>query len=175
MAVLIKFTSHELLIAGLAGVQRRVAALGKGRPAYHGADDRPENNWQIDIMGVMGEMAVSKAFKKFWNPAATDGRLSGLEGDVEKFQVRSTGYSNGHLIMYEYDKSEAPYILALVREPWVKLVGWMDLAGAREIGDARPSKTHMCYWMRQEQLFEMDLLGDIAYDDEFIRRREKVK
>jgi len=175
VAVLIKFTSHELLIAGLSGVQRRVAALGKGRPAYHGADDRPENNWQIDIMGVMGEMAVSKAFKKFWNPAATDGNLSELEGDVEKFQVRSTGYASGHLIMYEYDKPDAPYILALVREPWVKLVGWMNLDGAQKIGDARPSKTHMCYWMRQEQLYEMDDLGSIAYDDEFIRCREKVK
>lgn len=175
MAVLIKFTSHELLIAGMAGVQRRIIALGKGRPAYHGADDRPENNWQIDIMGVMGEMAVSKAFQKFWNPAATDARLSDLEGDVGKFQVRSTGYADGHLIMYEYDKPEVPYILALVREPWVKLVGWIPLETAKHVGERRESKTHMCYWIKQSQLYEMDLLGEIAYDDESVRHRERAK
>jgi hypothetical protein len=77
--------------------------------------------------------------------------------------------------MYEYDKSEAPYILALVREPWVKLVGWMDLAGAKAVGEHRASKTHMCYWIRQEHLREMDELGAIAYDGEFIRKREKVR
>jgi hypothetical protein len=175
VAVLVKLTQHELLICGMAGVQRRLVGLTKNKPAYHGADERPEMNWQIDIMGVMGEFAVSKAFQKFWNPAATEARLADLEGDVGKFQVRSTGYSNGHLLMYEYDKSEAPYILALVREPWVKLVGWMDLEGAKLCGEARPSKTHMCYWVKQMHLREMDELGSIVYDDEFIRFREKIK
>lgn len=174
MAVIVRFTSHELMVAGMAGVQRRIAALAKGRPAFHGADDRPEINWQIDIMGAMGEMAVAKAFKEFWNPAATDGNLAELEGDVGVLQVRSTGYLDGHLIMYEYDKPEAPYILAIVREPWVKLVGWINLEAARTVGEARESKTHMCYWIKQNQLYEMDMLGKVAYDGQWIKQKDRV-
>jgi hypothetical protein len=174
MAVMVKFTSHELLIAGMAGVQRRVAAIEKGRPAYHGADDRPDKTWSSDIGGVMGEMAVSKALQMFWNPAATDGNLAEIEGDVGKLQVRSSYYATAHLIMYEYDKPEAPYILALVREPWVKLCGWVRLEDAMRVGDPRPSKTHMCYWVEQHHLRDMDELGPIAYDGHFIKRKDSV-
>lgn len=172
MAVVVKLSSWELMVAGNAGVQRRVAALSKGRPAYHGADERPEINWQIDIMGAIGEMAVSKALRQYWNPAATDGKLSELEGDVGKLQVRSTAYLDGHLIMYEYDKPDTPYILALVREPWVKLRGWITLETAKQVGEARESKTHMCYWIKQNQLYSMDLLGEIPYDGETIKKKD---
>lgn len=157
----------------MAGVQRRINAIERGLPAKHGADDRPENNWQIDIMGTLSEYAVSKAFRMHWNAAIVDTSLADLEGDVEKFQVRSTGYMNGHLIIYEYDKPEAPYILAIVREPWVKLCGWMTLPEARHLVKPQPSKTHDCFWIPQHLLHDMNDLGTIYYDD-YVKHKDNV-
>ncbi|MGA1697544.1 MAG: hypothetical protein ACO4AZ_01555 [Ilumatobacteraceae bacterium] len=158
----VKFTRHELMLAAMAGAQRRIAALEIQRPAKHGADDRAENNWQIDIVGTMGEMAVSKAYQKYWFPAAYDGNLKSLEGDVGQLQVRSTGWLSGHLLLYEYDKPETPYIFTIVREPHVKIVGWTTLEEARRIGDPRPSKTDMCYWVRQDRLRPAETLSEVA-------------
>ena len=122
-------------------------------------------NWQIDIMGCMGEMAVSKAFKRYWFPAAYEGDLKSLEGDVENLQVRTTGYLNGHLIVYEYDKPSTPYILTIVREPWVKIAGWVTLEDAKQVGEARESKTDMCYWVQQKDLRPAESLGEVFERD----------
>lgn len=163
--IVVKFTQHELMLAAMAGAQRRICALQMNRPAKHGADDRPENNWQIDIMGCMGEMAVSKAYKRYWFPAAYEGDLKSLEGDVEELQVRTTGYLDGHLIVYEYDKPATPYIFTIVREPWVKIAGWTTLEEAREVGDPRRSKTDMCYWVKQQDLRPAESLGEVFLTD----------
>jgi hypothetical protein len=144
--VTIVLDEYELAHAAMAGCQRRIASIQKQRPQFYGSDER-KNFWQIDIIGMIAEYAVAKAFNLHWQPA-TNQKLSDLEGDVGTYQIRSTEHMTGHLFLHPKDKP-AKYILAIVKENKVLLRGWIDLAAGLEIGEMKSPDTA---WVRQDQL-----------------------
>ena len=146
MQIIVELDEYELAHAAMAGCQRRIASIMRGRPQAYGAADR-KNYWQIDIVGMIAEYAVAKAFDKHWQPA-TNQRLADLPGDVAYYQVRSTEHRDGHLFLHPQDK-EAPYILAIVAERHVLLAGWIDLKEGLMVGENKSPDT---WWVRQDQL-----------------------
>jgi hypothetical protein len=156
--LVIELNDAELLHAATVGAQRRINGMKKSRPAYHGADTR-HNEWQIDIIGCIGELALAKALNLYWDPSVVD-NLQTIPGDVGFYQVRSTQHLGGHLFVHEYDKPEAPYVLAIVWNHKVKLAGWI-YGKEREIGEPRSSGTHTTYWIPQKDLRPMEELLEL--------------
>lgn len=146
MKIVVTLDEYELAHAAMAGCQRRIASIVKERPQFYGSDER-KNFWQIDIIGMIAEYAVAKAFDRHWQPA-TNKRLSDLAGDVGVYQVRSTEHLDGHLFLHPKDKP-ADYILCIVKQNKVLLAGWINLADGMTVGDLRSKDT---YWVHQSKL-----------------------
>ena len=147
MKIVVTLDEYELAHAAMAGCQRRISSIMKDRPQFYGSDER-KNFWQIDIVGMIAEYAVAKAFDRHWQPA-TNKRLADLPGDVGIYQVRSTEHRDGHLFLHPKDKS-ADYILCIVKQNRVLLSGWIPLAAGIEIGEMKSPDT---YWVKQDQLY----------------------
>ena len=163
--VVVTLDEYELAHAAMAGCQRRIASIAKGRPQFYKADDR-QNFWQIDIIGMIAEYAVAKAIDKHWQPA-TNKRLADLPGDVGIHQVRSTEHREGHLFVHPKDKP-ADYILCVVKENKVLLAGWIPLHEGMQVGELKSPDT---YWVRQDQLHGFDVWGtDIAWSDSVVAK-----
>jgi hypothetical protein len=146
MKIVVTLDEYELAHAAIAGCQRRISSIFKSRPQFYGSDDR-KNFWQIDIIGMIAEYAVAKAFDKHWQPA-TNKKLSDLIGDVGIYQVRSTEHVDGHLFLHPKDKP-ADYILCIVKQNKVMLAGWISLADGMAVGETRSPDT---FWVKQAQL-----------------------
>lgn len=158
--IVVELDEYELAHAAMAGCQRRIASIKKARPQVYGAGER-KNYWQIDIIGMIAEYAVAKAFDRHWQPA-TNQRLADLPGDVSYFQVRSTEHRDGHLFLHPGDK-DAPYILAIVADRHILLAGWIHLGKGLEVGENRSADT---WWVRQDQLFGFeDWLEPVAWSE----------
>lgn len=158
--VTVTLNRHELLAAAMGGCQRRILAVEKNRPNIKRVVDEKLAEWQIDIIGAIGEYAVAKALNMHWEPAS-DKKLKSLPGDVGRFQVRSTKYSTGKLIVHDGDADDAVFILAIVNEPDVTLMGWMYGDEARAIGTARQNYQQREWWVPQDRLRPIgELVGD---------------
>lgn len=165
MQIVVSLDEYELAHAAMAGCQRRIASLKRNRPQAYNADER-KNFWQIDIVGMIAEYAVAKAFDKHWQPA-TNQRLADLPGDVGRYQVRSTEHLGGHLFLHPQDK-DAVYILAIVRDNRVLLAGWIDWMTGCTIGEMKSPDT---YWVRQDQLMGFDEWPDpILFSDAVVAK-----
>lgn len=154
--MIVRLNRYELLHAAIAGCERQVMALQKGRPELHGADDRG-NDWQIGIIGAIGEYAVAKALNMYWLPVSNL-PLDQLPGDVGPYQVRSTRHATGRLIIHDSDRMDSPYILTIVNEPEVRLVGWCSPREARALGEWRQGKHREQWWVSQNRLHDMSSL-----------------
>lgn len=163
--VVVVLDEYELAHAAMAGCQRRIASIQKERPQAYGAGER-KNHWQIDIIGMIAEYAVAKAFDKHWQPA-TNRRLADLPGDVSNLQVRSTEHPDGHLFLHPKDK-EADYILCIVKQNKVLLAGFVALSEGIEVGDLRSEDT---IWVPQSKLRAMTDIGlPVAWSDSVLPR-----
>lgn len=153
MSVKVSLNRYELMQAAVAGVQRRISSIEKDRPQRYGADKR-HNEWQIDIVGMMGEYAVAKYLNIHWQPA-TDAPLASLPGDVGRYQVRSSQHGNAHLFVHESDDGEVPFILAVIYERSVLLQGWIWGKEKQVLSVKFENNT---YWIPQASLRSMDSL-----------------
>lgn len=165
MQIVVTLDEYELAHAAMAGCQRRIASIVKERPQFYGSDER-KNYWQIDIIGMIAEYAVAKAFDRHWQPA-TNKRLSDLPGDVANYQIRSTEHRDGHLFLHPKDKP-ADYILCIVKENKVLLVGWIDLATGMSVGQLRSADT---YWVSQQDLNSFADWNDPIFWSETVQAR----
>jgi hypothetical protein len=154
MKVVVTLDEYELIHASIAGCQRRISSIVKDRPQFYDSDKR-KNFWQIDIIGMLAEYAVAKAFDKHWQPA-TNKRLADLPGDVGVYQVRSTEHLDGHLLLHPKDKP-ANYILCIVKENKVLLAGWIPLAEGLAVGEERWENTIL---VNQAALYGFDVFPD---------------
>jgi len=145
---------QELRSAAYSGVERRLNGIERNLPAMYGRDLR-KTEWQNDVVGAIAEYAVAKYLNVCWNPATNNVALKDLPGDVGTYQVRSTTWPNGCLLIQESDKDEAPFILAVVNDRSVTLKGWVYGHEGKTIGDLKEYGTR---WVKQEQLHSMDFL-----------------
>ena len=165
MQIVVTLDEYELAHAAMAGCQRRIASIVKERPQFYGSDER-KNYWQIDIIGMIAEYAVAKAFDRHWQPA-TNKRLADLPGDVANYQIRSTEHRDGHLFLHPKDKP-ADYILCIVKENKVLLVGWIDLTTGMSVGQLRSADT---YWVSQQDLNSFADWNDPIFWSETVQAR----
>lgn len=116
--VTVTLDNSEYLHALMAGCLRRANAREKNRQNYYGAQSADSE--LLDIIGAVGEACVAKHLNQFWAGA---GVFRG--GDVGRYQVRSTTYESGHLVLNRNDYDGTPYILVCVNSGVGKIRGWI--------------------------------------------------
>jgi hypothetical protein len=144
----------ELIVAAQIGIMRRVNSLKNGRKDQ----GLGPSDWTIDIEGAAAELALAKYLNVYTMPAINTFKAP----DVQGFQVRSTKYSNGRLIIRPKDNGDAPYVLAVTGDlPRVTLVGLLPSGGAAKV----PKYDHDdSWWVPQcdlTDLPERSTIGDI--------------
>ena len=78
---------------------------------------------QEEFIGACGEIAVGKAAGVFFVPSV--GTFHRVPDCMTDCEVRSTDNLNGSLIVRDNDSDDRRYILAIVSDDKVNLVGWM--------------------------------------------------
>ena len=88
-----------------------------------------------EFIGACGEMAVGKASGTFFVPSVnTFHRVPDCLGDCE---VRSTDIADGCLIVRGNDADDRRYVLAIVTDTKVHLIGWISGREAKQPEFAR--------------------------------------
>ena len=108
-----------------------------------------------NIIGAMAEMAVAKAYGKWFIP-----RLNTFhnESDVfEDIEVRGTPRSDGSLIIRDNDMDTRRFILVVVTDMECELVGWCYGYEKTKLGTVRdPNSKAPAYFIPQSNLRKMD-------------------
>ena len=155
MVMTVSLTAQNIKTAGDIGIQRRI--MGMSKKGVNNIDQL-RMGWQADIEGAIAEMAVAKAFGIYWD----GGKMGDLtQKDVDKYQVRSTTYKNGCLLMTDRDHDNDMYILLLsYQQPNYTLAGWIyGREGMRKEYIRKPNEDRgACYFIPQDKLRSMDEL-----------------
>ena len=115
----VTLTETEMKNAAWYGIQRNIENINKGRESAHGHGG--QNDWQLHIEGVAGELAVSKALGIPWKGKGAIGEPDLSNGD----EVRQAGSHNLKLIIRPGDKEDARYWLVTGRYGHYIVHGWI--------------------------------------------------
>lgn len=148
-SVVITLAAYEIQHAAQVAVSRQLSMWNRQQRALHGQDSRG-NNWQYQITGALGELAVAKYLGIYWDTPTLDDRAGELP-DVGPFEVRATEHHPAHLYVHDYDR-QAPYLLAIVKRDRVKLAGWAYKADVEGAGQYCPTPTHPTWKLHQDHL-----------------------
>jgi hypothetical protein len=117
--------------ARAAALARLGQALALGRRDAHGA--RPEAALALHVDGARAELAFARmigADLAEWS-AYSPGDLGAIGSDVAGWQVRSTRYREGHLVIYPRDDPDARFALVVTNGFTYRAAGWIGGRDAR--------------------------------------------
>lgn len=148
----------EQMMSGVVGQLRRISSNKNG---YATDCHVVGSSWATDIDGAAAEMAFAKATGVYWS-----GHVFNFKGaDVgEHFQVRSTIYENGHLIIRETDNDDHVYVLVIAKPPVYSIRGAILARNAKvekywRQGDGKDApRGSSCWWVPQSDLQNIDHL-----------------
>lgn len=119
----IPITLTEFSAAKDAAWMRIVASKAKGLDPASTYKRTMLKRLEEEIVGAVGEIAVGKWSGSFFVPSVnTFHRVPDCLGNVE---VRSTTNSTGCLIVRDNDASDRKYVLAILENDNVNLIGWI--------------------------------------------------
>ncbi len=98
---IIQLTNSEILQGAVAGILRQCNAIQSDLKNARTTTDQMA--WQINVEGCLGEMAFAKWLGAYWAGAST---RKFHDGDVAKFEVRTTDNKNGRLFVYPNNPDE---------------------------------------------------------------------
>ena len=113
-------TEEEMMTIALQAVTRHVVNVISGRQDRYGHIGL---GFDAHITGALGEYAVARFLDVAWDYLPKD-TLDSPGDVVDGLQVRTTTRPDGSLIIHENDAPYHRYILAIVKLPIVKLMGW---------------------------------------------------
>lgn len=149
----IALTDEEMEFCVMSGGRRTINALSRGRRGAHGFN-RDFERWQIDIEGVMTEMAAAKALGLTYTP--TVGRLDSDEGDVGPgLQVRGTKYATGSLLVHDSDHDDHRFILVTGIYGVYDIRGWIFARDGKDKKLWKEYKGRGAYWVPQAKLLPL--------------------
>ena len=147
--IVITLQTWEIRHAVDVAVRRQVSMWQRQHRALHGQQQRG-NNWQYQIIGALGELALAKYLGVYWDTPTFDDTTADL-GDVGQYEVRATEHNPAHLYVHDYDR-QAPFVLAIVRQGRVKLAGWAYKHEVEQLGEYCPTPTHPTWKLHQDYL-----------------------
>jgi len=117
------------------------------------------NRYDIDLIGCMGELAVSLYMGREWIGEGQDGNC----GDVMGLEVRTSFYKDEpdpkyRLIIRPKDE-DAIYVLCIAKDNQVVIAGWAGAFRVRTCG--KPIYEEGTYGLERSRLFKMELLEEV--------------
>lgn len=135
-----------------------------------------ETNYNENLYGVKGELALAKALQINDFVGYDKMREADRAGDVGPYQVKATMHQKGNLIFQQQHKMGQQTVLAIVGTDEVKLAGWLHFDNAKRIvasGTGRKEwrkdqQNVMTWWLPQDALESMEWLP-IVYGPEVVK------
>jgi hypothetical protein len=126
----VTLTNAEMLTAAICGARRGVQGRVKGRRhRWNSQSDRAQ--WDDDIEGSGGELAVAKAFGMY--PTGMGGDAP-EPGDVGPLEVRTTPRHDGRLILHPDDDDNRLFVLVTGSMPNYVIRGWIIAGDGKQPG-----------------------------------------
>jgi len=113
----VSLSTYEMMIAAEVGKMRMVSSIKSGYENQHGM---PSRNWDADIEGAAGEMAVAKALGLYWDCSVNSFKKPDLPFRI---QVRTTHQKS--LIVRPSDTDDDRFVLVRGYSPRFEIVGWI--------------------------------------------------
>lgn len=153
--VSITLTEEEIEIAKDAGVRRQKNAVVKNIMDAHGFSG---DGLRIHQQGCIAEYATAKWLNVDWVDFSVD--FKELTYDVGEFQIRSTDFKYGRLLLHHDDPDDQIFILVRIdRMPTIDLVGWIiGKHGKREVWWDELLKNRPCFIVPNRELHLMENL-----------------
>jgi len=114
--IFVSITDKECFDAAQVGLVRRIVSCNKG---FADRKKQCNTNWEQDIEGAIGEMVLAKHLNIKWNKGVNTFH----DPDVGSFQVRTTQYLNGKLIVRAWDSDDDVYVLVVGTYPKYYICG----------------------------------------------------
>ena len=151
--ITIELSADEILAACVVAAQRKITSDKRrldghdSRRAEHYLEQR---TWDQEIESSMAEIAVARWRNRYWMGSHFNGHDSGT--DAGGSQVRWTQHSSGHLIVYEEDDAEKPFVFVTGRSPRMTIVGWIYGHEAKQDKYWREDVKCPSWWIPQNDL-----------------------
>lgn len=116
----------EVSRAALVGVSRNVEALRKGLQNSRPTKDK---DWDIHILGALGECAFAKATGRYWSGSVNTFKAGGDIGDI--IQIRTRSKHHYDLIVRDDDKDDDLFVLVTGGPHEFVVHGWMRAKDAK--------------------------------------------
>ena len=150
---MIQLTPEEMSIAASAGCDRIIDNIKHGRKKI--PNNCPDEQiWNDAVEGAMAEMALCKLWGKEWD-AGFKGSL-----DVGEYDVRSTKYKNGSLLLQKWDNNR---INILITGSFGKynVVGYLYNPYGQVNKYWRAEEKRPCFWIPQKDLVPYTNMKDL--------------
>lgn len=122
MVIEIKLSPGDVAYASTEAVARFNYNRAKGNDASRGAAPTWVEQVAREISGCLGEIAIARWQDKFPFSLFEDRK----KGDVGEFEVRTTAYQTGKLLIVPDDNPERKYLLVTLPSHYTALIhGWM--------------------------------------------------
>jgi len=146
----VTLTNEEVKEAKEVAMARQAENVLKGRKPAYGIN--PQNDLRVHTLGACGELAVAKALDIPW----TGARIFRAP-DVGQFEVRTTVYQSGHLILHPKDNDNSIFILVIGEENTFELKGWIygEKGKSRSYWKDKSKKDRPAYFVPQIALRPM--------------------
>lgn len=116
----------EVSRAALVGVSRNVEALRKSLTNKMPTNQR---DWDIHILGALGECAFAKATNRYWNGSVNTFKSGGDIGEC--IQIRTRSKHSYDLIVRDEDKDGDVFVLVTGGPLEFRVQGWIRAADAK--------------------------------------------
>ena len=147
----VELSDDEVALCHLVGRNRALIARAAG---VVDAKMGGQNGSDADVLGFMGEYAFAKHFNVFPDcglcprSGSADGILQGY-----RYDIKATTYPNGRLLCTKKDNPDVDmYVLVIVQEPLVKIIGYAFKADLRKDDNLIDLGRGEGYGMSQDQL-----------------------
>lgn len=153
--VIATFDNESIRLAAERADQRRSSARSKNRKQAYFIEGTKWDSLDTEIHAMMAEYAVAHFFGQTeWEPIMH--RPDRADGDVVigriPIEVKSTDRSNGCLPVKEDETRQRPYVLTIVKDNQVRIVGWQMSQNCKKKEWWRSDVRYPAYFVPQNAL-----------------------
>lgn len=157
-------TPREVMLAGVAGLQRNIRHLYEHTPSVYGAEIRDPSGWSYNNQGTIGEWTVAKALRIWWpGGVVCENGASDLPHDVE---VRTGMKDHYRLLVYPSNRDDRRFVLAVGVWPHVRIAGWLYGHEAKRTEWWDVSLDEPAYAVPQDALRDLSELARLVWEEE---------
>lgn len=115
-ATAVTLTGSEILHVCHAALLHRAAAIKHGHGPRYGFEINGREPWSNEIHSLGAEYVVARYFGTFWRGGIVAADMA-IAGDVVGYQVRSTQYDHGGLLLHREDPDDCRFVLVTGQMP----------------------------------------------------------